>query len=125
MAGGKAITLGAESSTPCLAGVKGGSSSLIPGDAQVDAAGILKIDGKPEDGSMGELVSPCLHERGAGHGGCSSSQGWGQTCAIGMDIRRRAPGTGVSLQLPTRGYRRAQGFTPWLPTNGQPWKSNI
>lgn len=95
MAGGKAIILGAESSTPCLAGVKGGSSSLIPGDAQVDAAGILKIDGKPEDGSMG------VHEHGAGHGGCSSSQGWGQTCAIGMDIRRRAPGTGVSLQLPT------------------------
>lgn len=83
MPGGKAVTLGGESSTQCLEGVKGGSWSLTPGDAQLDAAGMLKIDTKPEDGLMGQLVSLRLHGHGAECGGHLSSLGSGQTCDKG------------------------------------------
>lgn len=83
MPGGKAVTLGGESSTQCLEGVKGGSWSLTPGDAQLDAAGVLKIDTKPEDGLMGQLVSLRLHGHGAECGGHLSSLGSGQTCDKG------------------------------------------
>lgn len=47
-------------------------------DAHVDAAGMLKIDRKPEDGSMGQLVSLCLCGHGTERGGSFSSPGWGQ-----------------------------------------------
>lgn len=58
---------GAESWTQWLAGVEEGSCPLTPGDAWVEAAGILKASRKPGDGSVGQLVYLCFSGHGAGH----------------------------------------------------------
>lgn len=108
MAGGKAIALGAESSTQCLAGVKRGSCSLTPEDAQVSAAGMLKIENQ-KMAQWGSL-SPRI---------CVGCRAWWLLVQ---------PGLGTEVQrgpAPWLGCERRDGHTVPCPWDPSPSRSQL